>query len=142
MSCRSRYGRPNATDAERTVTLRYRAHNALRYFEDHDELYWNVTGDESDYPLGMATAVVHLPEGARGIRTTAYNGVYGAKQMEVVADARGSTVDFRMPRPLGFREGMTVVVGWDKGVVKVPSCRPKGDGKVPSRSKDGLHVTP
>jgi len=37
---------PGAQDATRTIVLRYRATNGLRFFEDHDELYWNVTGDE------------------------------------------------------------------------------------------------
>ena len=42
----------DATDAVRTITLHYRVSNGLKFFEDHDELYWNVTGDEWDVPLG------------------------------------------------------------------------------------------
>jgi len=49
---------PGARDAERTIVYRYRVENGLRYFEGdeemqwaHDELYWNVTGDEWEMPI-------------------------------------------------------------------------------------------
>jgi hypothetical protein len=57
---------PDARDAARTVVFRYRVRNALRFFEDHDELYWNVTGDEWDVPIERATARISLPPGATG----------------------------------------------------------------------------
>jgi len=47
---------PHALDATHTVVLRYRATNGLRFFEEHDELYWNVTGDEWDVPIEAASA--------------------------------------------------------------------------------------
>jgi hypothetical protein len=59
---------PGAQDATRTLVLRYRAENGLRFFEDHDELYWNVTGDEWDVPIEAASARIELPPGATGIR--------------------------------------------------------------------------
>ncbi|MGH7805195.1 MAG: DUF2207 domain-containing protein, partial [Candidatus Binatia bacterium] len=31
---------PGANDETRTITLEYRVDNGLKYFEDHDELYW------------------------------------------------------------------------------------------------------
>ncbi len=112
---------PGAIDAVRTVVLRYRAHNALRFFEDHDELYWNVTGDEWDVALGDVTAVIHLPVGAAGIRATAFNGVYGSTSREAVVALVGNSVQLTMPRKLQFREGLTAVVGWDKGLVPEPT---------------------
>ncbi|HEX5634266.1 MAG TPA: DUF2207 domain-containing protein, partial [Gemmatimonadales bacterium] len=83
---------PGAQNATRTITLRYRARNALRFFEDHDELYWNATGDEWDVPLGMTSATVHLPGGATGLRATAFNGVYGSTSREADVTTVGTTV--------------------------------------------------
>ncbi len=119
---------PGATNTTRTIVLHYRARNGLRFFDDHDELYWNVTGDEWDVPLGMVSAEVTLPSGAAGVRATAFNGPYGAtlKDAEVVVE--GTTVRVHMPRPLEFREGLTVVVGWDKGVVQAPAASAKALG--------------
>jgi predicted membrane protein DUF2207 len=116
---------PGAQDTTRTVVLRYRARNALRFFDDHDELYWNVTGDEWDVALGEVSARVRLPEGATGIRATAFNGVYGSTSREAKAETVGSSVQFSMPRKLEFREGLTAVVGWDKGLVAEPTALDK-----------------
>ncbi|HEX7918194.1 MAG TPA: DUF2207 domain-containing protein, partial [Gemmatimonadales bacterium] len=117
---------PGANNASRTVILHYRASNALRFFEDHDELYWNATGDEWDVALGDVSAEVILPEGAGGVRATSYNGVYGSKGSEAVIDSSGGRrLTFTMPHKMGFREGLTVVVGWNKGLVKAPTAADK-----------------
>jgi len=33
---------PGAQDARKTLAIEYTVSDALRFFEDHDELYWNV----------------------------------------------------------------------------------------------------
>ena len=112
---------PAARDTVRTVVLRYRARNGLRFFEDHDELYWNVTGDEWDVPIGAASARISLPAGARGVRATAFNGAYGATAQDARVSVEGTAVLVALPGPLGFHEGLTAVVGWDKGLVAAPT---------------------
>lgn len=112
---------PGATDVTRTVKLRYRVANALRFFEEHDELYWNVTGDEWDVPIESASAVVRLPDGASGIRATAFRGAYGSTEQSAVS-IEPDGVRVETIRELGFREGLTVVVGWNPGVVHRPTA--------------------
>ena len=63
-------------DATQTVKLRYRVANGLRFFDEHDELYWNVTGDEWEIPIEIASARVRLPAGISGVRATAFRGAY------------------------------------------------------------------
>ena len=111
---------PDARDATRTVILRYRVQNALKFFETHDELYWNVTGDEWEVPITSAAARVRLPPGASGLRALAFTGAYGSREQRADVEITHSEVRVRMRRPLAFREGMTVVVGFDKGLVKEP----------------------
>lgn len=110
----------DATDAERTIHLHYQVRNGLKFFEDHDELYWNVTGDEWDVPVGNASAQILLPPGVTGIRTNEFTGSYGSRAQNAAVKASENTVEVSMLRPLSFREGLTVVVGWDKGFVKEP----------------------
>lgn len=112
---------PGAENATRTVQLHYRAKNGLRFFEDHDELYWNITGDEWDVPIDSAWAEIHLPEQAAGVRAIAFNGVYGSTAQEAKVEARGNVIRVTMPHPLAFHEGLTAVVGWNKGVVAEPT---------------------
>ncbi|HSJ15319.1 MAG TPA: DUF2207 domain-containing protein [Longimicrobiales bacterium] len=123
---------PNARDAVRTVTLEYEVRNGLRFFEQHDELYWNVTGTEWSYPIRAASAEVYLPPEVTGIRTTAYTGAYGAAESEAATEQVGNMVRFRTTRELGLREGLTIVVGWDPGVVARPSGFARAAGFVTS----------
>ncbi len=111
-----------------TYDLAYETNRQLGFFKDHDELYWNVTGNGWDFPIDSASATVHLPQGAsRDIRETdAYTGPQGAKgkQFTTFRDAQGA-VNFRTSRPLAAREGLTVVVSWPKGFVHEPTASEK-----------------
>ena len=111
---------PQAQDVTRTVVLRYRVQNGLKFFEDHDELYWNVTGDEWDFPIERATASIFLPSGANGVRATAFTGAYGSREKNADVAIERNEIHMQMRRPLGFREGLTAVIGWDKGLVREP----------------------
>ena len=110
----------DATDSVRTIQLHYKVRNGLKFFEDHDELYWNVTGDEWDVPVGNASAQILLPPGVTGVRTNEFTGSYGSRAQNAEVTSSENTVDVSMLRPLSFHEGLTVVVGWDKGFVKEP----------------------
>ena len=48
---------------EYTYTLSYRTDRQLGFFKDHDELYWNVTGNGWNFPIETASATVVLPPG-------------------------------------------------------------------------------
>ena len=111
---------PDARDATRTVVFRYRVSNGLKFFEAHDELYWNITGDEWEVPIQSAAARILLPPGASGVRALAFTGAYGSRDQRADVEIAHSEIRVRMRRSLAFREGMTVVVGWDKGLVKEP----------------------
>jgi hypothetical protein len=111
---------PGATDVVRTIVLHYRVTNGLKFFQDHDELYWNVTGDEWDVPIENASAHILLPPGVTGVRALAFTGAYGSRAQNADVQSADHTVNVSMLRPLGFHEGLTVVVGWDKGFAKEP----------------------
>jgi hypothetical protein len=111
---------PGANDATRTIVLHYRVSNGLRFPEDHDELYWNVTGDEWDVPIESASAEILLPTGVTGIRTLPFTGAYGTTGHDADLTTSDNRVTVAMRRPLAFHEGLTVVVGWDKGFVTQP----------------------
>ena len=83
---------PGAQDAVRTVVLRYRVRNALRFFEEHDELYWNVTGDEWEMPIEAASATVMLPPTVAGLRALAFTGGYGSTEQSATVDVSGNSL--------------------------------------------------
>lgn len=112
---------PGAVDATRTVVLRYRVANALRFFEEHDELYWNVTGDEWDVPIEAASARIVLPAGVEHVRAVAFTGGYGSREQAARVEVRGAEVAVTLERALGMHEGLTVAVAWNPGVVRRPT---------------------
>jgi len=111
---------PGAQDVTRTIALRYTVPNALKFFEEHDELYWNVTGTEWEVPIQSASALVDLPAGATGLRATAFTGAYGSAATDARIEELEHGFYFETTRGLNFREGLTLVVGWDPGVVSRP----------------------
>jgi hypothetical protein len=112
---------PDAVDATRTIVVHYRVSNGLSFYEDHDELYWNITGNDWDEAVGNASAMISLPAGTTGIHAVAYSGTYGAKLQDAKVTTLGTLVELKMQRTLEFHEGVSVVVGWDKGFVRAPT---------------------
>jgi hypothetical protein len=112
---------PDADNSTRTIVFRYRVLDALRFFEDHDELYWNVTGNEWDARIASASAEIELPSGVTGLHAIAYTGVFGSRAEDAQVSTKDNVVDIATSSPLGYHEGLTAVVGWDKGFVHAPS---------------------
>jgi uncharacterized membrane protein YgcG len=114
--------------ADYTYTIVYRTDRQIGFFNDHDELYWNVTGNGWDFPIDEAEAQVFLPGevAAQSITAEAYTGPQGARGKDLTASVGPSNATFRTKRGLGPREGLTIVVSWPKGVVTAPSAWQQG----------------
>jgi len=110
-----------------TYELVYRTDRQIRFFDDHDEVYWNATGTEWIFPIRQAIAVIDLPDGAVAQDTVAYTGEYGSTEQNATAtvSADGNVVTFQTTRPLGPHEGLTVDVAIPKGVIAEPSDQQK-----------------
>ena len=87
---------PDANDATRTVIIRYRILDAIRFFDDHDELYWNVTGDEWDVPIESVTAHIELPAGITGLHAIAYTGAAGSRASDAQVSVNDNVVEIQI----------------------------------------------
>jgi Predicted membrane protein (DUF2207) N-terminal domain/Predicted membrane protein (DUF2207) C-terminal domain len=113
---------PGAEDATRTIEIHYVLRNAVRFFSDHDEFYWNVTGNDWPVPIDHATALVTFPDAAAGsLRAQAFTGVYGSTSGEATSNVNGSDVTFATTSPLPMRGGLTIDVYLPKGILRQPS---------------------
>jgi hypothetical protein len=104
-----------------TYELAYETDNQLGFFDTHDELYWNVTGNGWIFPIATATATVELPDGAEPQKLEAYTGPQGARGKNYTANIVDRQAHFRTTRTLNPEEGLTIVVGWPKGFVAPPT---------------------
>jgi uncharacterized membrane protein YgcG len=102
-------------------TFTYRTSRQIGFFEDYDELYWNVTGHDWDFPIERARVTVVLPAGATIVQSAAYTGREGdtGQDWNDRTDERGNPV-FESTRRLAPGEGLTVAVAWPKGLVAQP----------------------
>jgi len=111
-----------------TYTITYRTNRQLGFFKDHDELYWNVTGNGWDFPIMHASATVQLPEGAERsfLAHQAYTGYQGSREQAAIVerDAFGRLY-YETTRKLKPHEGLTIVASWPKGYVTPPSSMDK-----------------
>jgi uncharacterized membrane protein YgcG len=113
---------PNADNSTHTISIEYTVSDALRFFEDHDELYWNITGDEWDVPIQTADARIILPEGTTNIRANVFTGSFRSTAHDADVEVVGNGVEVRTRDPLRYHEGLTVAVAFDKGFVHEPTA--------------------
>jgi uncharacterized membrane protein len=116
---------PGATDATRTVNVEYTVENATKFFDDHDEFYWNVTGNEWPVHIDAASATVFFPANTSGsLRAQSFYGVYGSSD-KARSSVEGPSASFETPGPLPMRGGLTVDVYIPKGLLHEPSALAK-----------------
>ncbi|MEE4310785.1 MAG: DUF2207 domain-containing protein [candidate division KSB1 bacterium] len=105
-----------------TYMIVYRTDRQLGYFDDFDELYWNATGNDWNFTIEYAEAVVELPPGARIIKSVAYTGAQEEQgsNYSIGYDTTGR-IKFSTLEPLQPYEGLTIAVSWPKGIIPEPS---------------------
>jgi uncharacterized membrane protein YgcG len=113
---------PGAQDATRTIVLRYQVRNAVRFYPDHDEINWNVTGNAWETPIERVSARVRLPEGVSGVHAAASTGLRGVRGRDARLQIGPRQVTVESTRALGVGEGLTLAVGFDKGLVTPPAA--------------------
>ena len=106
-----------------TYTIRYQTNRQLGFFDNHDELYWNVTGNDWDFPILKTTATVYLPQNIpeAGVQLEAYTGAMGQQGRNYMASMLDpQTAHFISTSPFYKGQGLTIVVSWPKGIVTEP----------------------
>ena len=111
-----------------TYTITFTTSRQLDFFKDHDELFWNVTGNGWIFPIDHASATVRLPQNipASEVRLGGYTGPQGSMAHELTSEAApDGGFDFAAKHPLGPYEGLTVLLEWPKGYFREPTAEEK-----------------
>jgi uncharacterized membrane protein YgcG len=122
-------------DANRLITgvhiyrIGYTVERAIGYFDSFDEIYWNATGNEWLVPILSSSATVKLPVplSANSLRSSCYYGPFGATTqctpgITSLPDGTVESVTFVSPIGLNSYSGLTVAVGFPKGIVHEPTA--------------------
>jgi uncharacterized membrane protein YgcG len=121
---RIRIGRKDAfVDGRQVYVITYTVQNAILFLDSHDELYWNVTGNDWDTTIRSASSTVAVESEQRDIpfRGSCYTGLRGSRESSCTFLPLGKGGEFRTGGSLSPREGLTIALGWDKGIVQPPS---------------------
>lgn len=106
-------GDPNVTfRGQKTYNIRYTVIGAISYIDQYDEIYWNATGNNWPFAIKQATAAVVLPGTTKPIQQSCYVGATG----DATPCAIGQSFTASNLNP---GEGLTVAVGFPKGIVAV-----------------------
>ncbi|HTN60672.1 MAG TPA: DUF2207 domain-containing protein [Devosia sp.] len=117
-------GNPNAflMPGKHRYAITYTMTRMARSFADHDELYWNATGNYWIFPIVNSVATVTLPEGAVISNLVGYTGRPGSTEQAVtLTRTSDNTATIRTNRALGPGEGMSFAVAFNKGVLVLPT---------------------
>ena len=103
--------------------IRYRSSRQLGFFDDFDELYWNVTGNGWAFEIRRASARVILPAAADNLGLTGYTGAQGSTAQNLdFKRLDANRAYFQSTAALAPSEGMTIVASWPKGLVQEPDA--------------------
>jgi uncharacterized membrane protein YgcG len=119
-----RIGDPNSyVSGFQTYVITYDVENALLFFDDHDELYWNVTGNYwwSFIQEASARVTLTVKEQSKGLWAACYTGAFSSRASLCRYEASLNSADFSTTKGLSPREGLTIAFGWDKGLVSPPT---------------------
>jgi len=126
-------------DADELVTgkqsyvIHYKLGSGLGFFDDHDELYWQVTGTEWPVPILHAAASVTIATSAAAAATDTtgwsawcYAGWAESSSNERCKAAFAGAGEYRFESGrLDPGEGLTLVAAFPKGIIPAPSAADK-----------------
>lgn len=139
-------GNPNVKipRGEHTYDIVYRTDRQMGYFADHDELYWNVTGNGWGFPIDRASARVILPDNVprADVRMEAYTGAQGAKGRDYSAVLHGDVPTYTTTKRLAPKEGLTIVAMWPKGYISPAVEMPLPPTPIQSQGYESLASAP
>lgn len=105
------------TYGRHTYVIKYEVKNQIRYFDDHDELYWNITGNYWAFPIEEASARITLPNRAEVTGQSGYTGGFGEAGHDYAYRQEGDTYVFETTRPMEAGEGLTASLSIAKGAI-------------------------
>jgi len=120
-------------DPDKTITgehiyrIDYTVKWAINYFSDHDELYWNVTGNEWLVPIEKSAALVILPEliEPTKVQRACFSGSLGSQSScnNILVYTENDLAKSLLfdEKYLPAQAGLTIVVGLSKGILYQPT---------------------
>lgn len=117
----------NVSPGQHDYVISYHTTRQLGFFDDHDELYWNVTGTGWPFPIAKAGATVHLPQdvAAAKLKALGFTGDQGSKTQNLETQILPNGASYHTTAALEPHQNLTVVLEFPKGIIAAPGPRQK-----------------
>ena len=96
----------------------YRLKNTTNYFDDHDELYLNITGNNWGIPIDNVSAYIKVPGSIT--KSVCYTGLSGSSESNCTIENKSADSTYAIvvgAQNLGPKEGLTVAIAMPKGTL-------------------------
>lgn len=142
----AKIGDPNIyISGVKTYVIKYKVRGAIGYFDDRDELYWNLTGNEWNVPIENIESTIKIDN--FNLHNTLYFSCYSGKYGDTndcSSSAKTALLDNQVKlesvRKFEQGEGITIALGFPKGLVFEPSWVQKNITLIISLGIDGLLI--
>lgn len=107
-------------DPDKTITgkyiyiVKYLVKGVLLQYDDHDEIYWNITGHEWDTEISKTTATIKSPF-AKITKIGCFSGRFGTEETNCSGSINTeSSAGFKTALPINYGDDFTIVVALEK----------------------------
>ena len=111
-------------DGIHNYTLIYKVENAIDFYPEFDEFYWNVNGFNWDFAIPEISAKIIFPKGTKILQQNCYTGVYGSNATDCLAGFDKNKSTITASNALQRNENLTFAIGIEKGVINEPPPPP------------------
>ncbi|MBL1280897.1 MAG: DUF2207 domain-containing protein [Fluviicola sp.] len=108
-----------------TYEIVYEVSDVLLYNEEFDEFYWNVNGNGWEVQMDKLSATIIYPKGAELIQYDGYTGQFGENNKDFETKTNDNSITYTFTKKVGYKEGLSVAVAWEKGFVTYPTLLDK-----------------
>lgn len=119
-----------SVEGDQQYVIKYRVLNAINFFQNHSEFYYNLIGNQWATTIDSADFKVELP---RALKDTPYyfvaSGSFGSKENNTITKWTDNKIfTGHISRPLKANEGLTVGIAFPKGYLIKPDYTFRGIG--------------
>ena len=109
----------SAKNEKRDWAIQYKVYGAIAFYDDYDELYWNLLTDYR-VPVSYLAAVVVLPQtvdASDELQSTFYSSITDDPRQNLTSYRTANNAFYYSAQNIHPRQRLTLALGWPKGIV-------------------------
>lgn len=108
-----RIGDPDKTiTGEHTYNISYLVENGTTTYDDHDEIYWNITGNEWQIPIQKASVDILSDFSTKPTNFICFTGNFGSTEKDCTINTAANFGHIETTSALGVGEGLTIAASF------------------------------